>query len=152
MSLRHLPGRLAGDATGSMTIEMAAVAPVLVLMSIGTFEVSTMVSRQQELQSAASEGETIALAAAASEETTSIETVEDIIETSMGLEDDQVTVTTQFRCNDNATLVSSQAACGVDDVVTSYLKLELSDTYTPVWTQFGIGSSFTYDVDRMVQL
>ena len=152
MSMRDWLGRIAGDATGSMTIEMAAVAPVLVLMSIGTFEISTMVSRQQELQSAASEGETIALAAAAAEETTSIATVEDIIETSMDLNDDQVTVTPQFRCNDDAALVSSEAACGTDDVVTSYLKLELSDTYTPIWTQFGIGSAFTYDVDRMVQL
>lgn len=144
--------RMFGDTTGSMTIEMAAVAPVLVLMSIGTFEVSTMVSRQQELQSAASEGETIALAAAASEETTSIGTVEDIIETSMGLNDDQVTVTTHFRCNDDETLVISEAACGVDDVVTSYLKLELSDSYAPLWTEFGIGASFNYDVERMVQL
>lgn len=152
MSIREWLGPIAGDTTGSMTIEMAAVAPVLVLMSIGTFEISTMVSRQQELQSAASEGETIALAAAASEETTSIATVEDIIETSMDLTDDQVTVTPQFRCNDDAALVSSEAACGTDDVVTSYLRLELSDTYTPIWTQFGIGSAFTYDVDRMVQL
>ncbi len=152
MTMCNLFSRIAGDATGSMTIEMAAVAPVLVLMSIGTFEVSTMVSRQQELQSAASEGETIALAAAASEETTSIGTVEDIIETSMRLRDNQVTVTTQFRCNDDATLVSSETACSEDDVVTSYLKLELSDTYTPIWTQFGIGRSFNYNVERMVQL
>jgi len=152
MTKHNLLSQIAGDSTGSMTIEMAAVAPVLVLMSIGTFEVSTMVSRQQELQSAASEGETIALAAAASEEATPVETVEDIIEASMQLRDDQVTVTTHFRCNDDATLVSARSACGVDDVVTSYLRLELSDTYTPVWTQFGIGSAFTYDVDRMVQL
>lgn len=152
MNARHLIGRLAEETTGSMTIEMAAVAPVLVLMSIGTFEVSTMVSRQHELQSAASEGETIALAAAASEQATSVETVEEIIQTSMSLRNDQITVTPQFRCNDDAALVSSESACAVDAVVTSYLKLELSDTYTPVWTQFGIGGSFEYDVERMVQL
>lgn len=144
--------RVLRDSTASMTIELAAVAPVLVLMSVGTFEVSTMVSRQQELQSAASEGETIALAAAASEQATSIQAIEDIIETSMDLDDDQVTLTPQFRCNDSDTLVNSQADCMVDDIVTSYLKLELTDTYAPVWTQFGIGTSFTYDVQRMVQL
>ena len=147
--------RFLGDRAGSMTIEMAAVAPMLVLMSIGTFEVSTMVSRQQELQSAASEGETIALAAAASEQATNIATIEDIIETSMGLENNQVNITRHFRCNAEPTVVSApnaNAACPGVDIVTSYIKLELTDTYTPVWTQFGIGSSFNYNVERMIQL
>lgn len=152
MTTGRLLGRIAGDSTASMAIEMAAVAPVLILLSIGTFEVSTMVSRQQELQSAASEGETIALAAAASAQTTSIETVEGIIRSSMNLEDAQVTLTPLFRCNDSATLVATEAECNEDDVVTSYLKLELSDTYTPVWTQFGLGDTFNYDVTRMVQV
>lgn len=149
---RKLLQRISRDSTGSMTIEMAAVTPVLVLMAIGTFEISTMVSRQQELQSAASEGETIALAAAASEVATPVAKVEQIIETSMDLNANQVTVTPQFRCNDDAALVTNETDCAEDDVVTSYLKLELSDDYTPVWTQFGIGGSFTYDVERMVQL
>lgn len=144
--------RLLADFAGSMTIEMAAVAPVLVLMSIGTFEVSSMVSRQQELQSAASEGETIALAAAASAATTPLTTIEDIIEESMDLADDQVTITRFYRCNDDAALVSSDTACATDAVVTEYMKLELTDRYEPIWTQFGIGSAFDYDVDRMVQL
>lgn len=140
------------DCAGSMTIELAAVAPVLVLMSIGTFEVSSMVSRQQELQSAASEGETIALAAAASAATTSLTTIEEIIEESMGLSDDQVTITRFYRCNADAALVTDETACNTDDVVTSYMKLELTDTYEPIWTQFGIGSAFNYDVERMIQL
>jgi hypothetical protein len=121
-------------------------------MSLGTFEVSSMVSRQQELQSAASEGETIALAAAMSDQATSLDTVEDIIETSMDLSDDQVTVTRFYRCNDDATLVASDTSCDSDAVVTSYMKLELSDRYEPVWTQFGIGSAFDYNVERKVQI
>jgi Flp pilus assembly protein TadG len=55
------------DARGTMAIETAIVAPVLALMAIGSFEVGSMVSRQQELQSAASEAESIILAASASE-------------------------------------------------------------------------------------
>ena len=56
--------RLLRCARGAFAIETALVAPLLALMSIGTFEVGTMVSRQQELQSAASEAESIILAAA----------------------------------------------------------------------------------------
>lgn len=150
--VRAIFARLADDSRGSMTIEMAAVAPILVLMSIGVFEVSSMVSRQQELQSAASEGETIALAAAASDEATSLDTVKEIIETSMNLGDDQVTLTRFYRCDDSDVLVSAKTDCDSEAVVTSYMKLELTDRYEPVWTQFGIGSAFNYDVERMVQL
>jgi Flp pilus assembly protein TadG len=152
MSLANRLGTLLAHRGGSMTIELAAVAPVLVLMSIGTFEVSSMVSRQQELQSAASEGETIALAAAASAQSTPLATIEDIIEESMGLQGDQVQITRFYRCNADAVLVTSEASCNTDDVVTSYMKLELTDRYEPVWTQFGIGSAFDYNVERMVQL
>ena len=155
MMVGRMLRRLVHDCCGSMTIELAAVAPMLVLMSVGTFEVSSMVSRQQELQSAASEGETIALAAAASEEATSVATIEQIIETSMDLEDDQVSISLFFRCNAEPTLVSAPnatAACPGVDIVTSYIRLELTDTYTPVWTEFGIGSAFDYDVQRMVQI
>ena len=152
MNLRAFLQALAGDRRGSMTIEMAAVVPVLVVLSVGTFEVSAMVSRQQELQSAASEGETIALAAAMSDEATSLDDVEDIIETSMNLSDDQVTISQFYRCNDDDALVASDTSCDADAVVTKYMKLELTDHYEPVWTQFGVGSAFDYDVERMVQL
>ena len=56
------------DRRGTMAIETTIVAPVLALMAIGSFEVGSMVSRQQELQSAASEAESIILAASASED------------------------------------------------------------------------------------
>jgi Flp pilus assembly protein TadG len=143
---------LLADRRGSMAIETAAVAPVLILLSIGTFEVARMVSRQQELQSAAGEGETIALAAAQSSQTTSITTIRDIIAQSVDLNSNQVTVTPYFRCDDSESLVTDKSSCATDAVVTSYLKLELSDSYSPVWTRLGIGNAFNYDVQRMVQL
>lgn len=143
---------LRADLAGSMTIELAAVAPVLVLMSIGTFEISSMVSRQQELQSAASEAETIALAAAQSGATTPLTTIEEIIETSMNLNEDQVTIDRFYRCDADEVLVTDKAACTTDSVVTSYMKLDLSDRYEPIWTRFGVGTAFDYDVERMIQL
>ena len=51
---RHL-ATLLRDTRGAMLIETAIVAPVLVLMSLGAFQVSTMVARQSELQSAVAE-------------------------------------------------------------------------------------------------
>jgi Flp pilus assembly protein TadG len=156
--IRRSLKRLAHDCGGSMAIETAAVAPILILLSIGTFEVARMVSRQQELQSAASEGETIALAASQAGQATGITTVRDIIAQSVSLNSDQVHVARYYRCDANATIfsaaddASARATCGTDSVITSYLKLELTDRYSPIWTRLGIGSAFDYDVQRMVQL
>ncbi len=136
---------------GSMAIETAIVAPVLVLMALGTFEVGSIVSRQHELQSAASEGELIALATA-SGATTDINTVKDIIKTSVDLTDSQIDITRFYRCNDSDATVTNPDNCGTDDVISSYIRVDLTDTYTPVWTDFGVGSPITFDVERTVQL
>ena len=142
---------LLSDQQGSMMIETAIVAPVLVMMGLGTFEVSSIVSRQHELQTAASEGEIIALAAAQGA-TTDISTVKDILKASIGLTDDQITVSRFYRCNATETTVTSADSCNEDDIVSSYIKLDLTDSYTPVWTEFGVGSAIDLDVERTVQL
>ncbi|MXP14136.1 pilus assembly protein [Altererythrobacter confluentis] len=142
---------LFGNERGSMVIETAIVAPVLLTLALGTFEAGTIISRQHELQTAASEGEIIALAAAqgAVTETT---TIEAIIEKSMNLGEDQVTVTRFFRCNANETTVALRTDCGTDDVVSSYFNLTIKDRYDPSWTGFGIGKAIDYNVERTVQL
>ncbi|MFN4114520.1 MAG: TadE family protein [Sphingomonadaceae bacterium] len=139
------------DSTGSMAIETAFVAPVLAVLALGTFEVGSVVSRQHELQTAASEGEAIALATAAGA-VVEIQTIEDILKTSLGLEDDQVSIVRRFRCNAETTLRATANQCAEDDVVSSYIQLTLTDTYVPVWTRFGVGGPIDLNVERMVQL
>ncbi|NCU11657.1 MAG: pilus assembly protein, partial [Sphingomonadaceae bacterium] len=60
--MRQLLGRLHRESDGAMVIETALVAPVLVLLSLGAFQISGVIARQTELQSAASEAAAIALA------------------------------------------------------------------------------------------
>ena len=55
---------LVRDDRGSMAIETAFVAPVLLLLSLGGFEVSQMVAGQTELQSAAAEAAAVVRAVA----------------------------------------------------------------------------------------
>ncbi len=136
---------------GSMAIETAVVAPVLILMGLGTFEVSNIVSRQHELQTAAAEGEVIALATVQGA-TTDTATVRDIIKESVGLTDNQITVSRFYRCNANTTTVTDADSCAEDDVVSSYIELDITDSYTPVWTEFGVGNTITFNVERTVQL
>lgn len=134
-----------------MAIETAIVAPVLALMAIGTFEAGMMVSRQQELQSSASEAESIILAAAAGTGTDSA-TIEAVIEDSLGLSDEQVTLEQRFRCNTAETLVTAASECDAKQPIYQYVNLQVSDTYTPVWVSFGMFSPFVYNVERTVQV
>ena len=142
--------RLLRCKRGAMAIETALVAPVLALLSIGTFEVGTMVSRQQELQSAASEAEGIILAAAATPGGAASDDIEAIIQESMNLDDEQVELTQRFRCNSEDALISDGSGCDATRPIYRYVRLVLTDTYTPVWVNFGVGGPVDYNVERTV--
>lgn len=139
------------DVCGAMVIETAIVTPVLVLMAIGIFEVGTMVSRQQELQSSASEAEGIILTAAAGPGTDSSK-IEEVIEASLGLDQDQVTLEQRFRCNTASNLTTDAASCDTSEPIYQYVLLNATDSYSPVWANFGFGSPFTYNVSRTIQV
>lgn len=140
-----------GDTAGSMAIETAIVAPILVLLSIGGFEVSRMVSRQHELQAGVAEAEAIALAANMGAETKTTE-VEKLLKKSLDLKEDQVSVTKKYRCLASEQLVDKETDCFEDDWTSSYMVLSIKDSYAPIWTKLGISGPFDYKVERRVQL
>lgn len=140
--------RLVGDSRGAFAIETAIVAPVLLVMSLGAFQVSAMVARQSELQGAAAEAAAIAIASAPDTQA-KLDTLKSIIVTSTELPTNKVTVAFAHRCGANANYVTDSATCGGGDIAT-YVRIDLSDTYTPVWTEFGVGRPLTYSVTRYV--
>lgn len=149
MQLRGLIQRVLRDDDGAMVIETAIVAPVLVLMSLGAYQVSGVVARETELQSAASEASAIALAAAP-DTSAKRTTVKNVIMASTGLTADKVTISEVFRCDSETTYVNSATTCNSGDVRSRFVKIVLSDTYTPTWTRFGVGSAINYSVTRYV--
>lgn len=151
IAMAHLFSAFLRDRRGSIAIETALVAPVLAVLALGSFEVGSLVSRQHELQTAAAEGEAIALAAA-SGATVELATISDILETSLSLDEDQITLTRQFRCNAETTMRSAPSQCDEDDIVSSYVRIVVTDTYDPVWTDFGVGAPIALNVERTVQV
>ncbi len=143
-----LVARLLRDTRGSMVIETAFVVPTLALMSLGTFEVAAMVSRQNELQTAVAEAAQIALASKPDTQAKR-DVIKGIIRTSTGLSASQVTITNEYRCDAAATLVATNT-CTTSQTVTTYLKIAVDDTFTPFWTDYGVGTAFNYNVDRLV--
>lgn len=155
--------RIGGDDKGSMAIETAIVAPVLLIMALGGFEVSTMVARQTELQSAAAEAAAV-VRAVAPETSTERKTVRNIVATSLcgstpvtstdsmaSCNSVTVRVTPVFRCGTATDYVSVAGSCGA---VTEYafIRVDLTDRYSPTWTEWGVGSTISYEVSRTVQI
>lgn len=141
-------GRLQRDQRGAMVVETAIVAPVLVLMSLGAFQVSKLVSRQTELESAASEAAAVALASAP-DNAAKRTTLQQVIMTSTNLAASNVSVTEVYRCNATTAYVSALTSC-TTGVISKYVKISITDTFTPAWTRFGIGSAINFNVNRYV--
>lgn len=140
----------AHDQRGSMAIETAFVAPVLLLLALGGFEVSQMVARQTELQSAAAEAAAV-VRATPPENWQERRTIRQIIQTSTGLDNEHVSVQEVFRCGTQTAYTDDGDACGSNPKST-FIRIIISDNYTPIWANYGIGSGFEYNVQRTVQI
>lgn len=149
MRMRDLLSRLRRSTAGAMAIETAIVAPVLAMMSVGTFEISRIVSRQTELETAVAEIGQIAIAATPDTELERTK-LKGILMASAGLADNEVTITNVYRCGAATTTVAAASSCSSGDVITTYLNIALTDTYSPLWTAFGIGRPYGFSVSRRV--
>ena len=156
MTLRHLR-RLCRASDGSMAIETGIVASALTLLSLGSFQISSLVARQSELEGAAAEAGAIALAAKP-DTNDKLNTIETILMNSTGLPNNKVSVSYRWRCGDEGTMTSNRESCSWDgddddpDRRWKFVRIQLNDTYTPVWRRFGLGSAVNIQVDRTVQI
>ena len=137
------------DQLGSVVIETAFVAPVLVLMGIGAFESGMMVSRHVELQNAAAEASQIAMSSPPADATERA-TLKSIIKTSTGLDDASVTLTEKFRCGTATEYVGTHTGCTAE--YSKYIEIQLTDTYVPIWKKVAFGSNVNIAITRMVQI
>ena len=148
--LGALLARLRHDASGAAIVETAVVVPVLAILSLGGFEVSNIVARQSELQAAAAEAAAIALAAKP-DTADKRDDVEEIIRTSTRLQGaSAVTLTPVFRCQGMDGYHASTADCDADTVAWAYVQIDMTDSYAPLWTSFGMGAPMEFNVRRYV--
>lgn len=143
--------RFVRDRAGSTVIETAIIAPVLVTMALGGYDVSRMIARQHDLQNAAGDTEAIVMAAAQGTATDS-NTIKSVLMNTLGLSSSQVTVSQVYRCGSVTTLVTDSSLCSIGVAVVTYVQVSFRDTYTPLWTKFGVGSPLNYQVVRTVQV
>ena len=149
MALRRLFARLRSEAEGAVLIETAFVAPVLILMSLGAFQVSTMVARNSELVGAIAEAQSMILATDLDSQSQR-DQLKDLLADSTKLPADNITVEQAFRCNQDIGYVDNFQACESGDRVSTFIKIEVSDTYEPIWAKLGIASPLEFHVDRYI--
>lgn len=139
------------DSEGAMVIETAFVLPILILLGLGGFEVSQMVARNTEMQTALAEATAVTLAVTPDTQA-DIDTIEDIVENSTGLADNRVSFTKKFRCGEDTALVTDETTCSTSTLVSEFLEINVTETYSPVWTEFGIGGDVEMGKTQMVQI
>jgi alkaline phosphatase len=139
------------DERGSMVIETAIIAPFLAALALGSFDVSMMVAREQQLQSASNEATEIILAAAGGSGVSST-TIEQMLETSLNLPTDHVVLTPLYRCGTTATTSTTKPTCPGGKQLYTYIKLTVTDSYTPLWSKFGVGQTINFNIQRTVQI
>lgn len=142
---------LPGDCAGIVAMETALVAPFLILASIGTFEISRMVARQHELQVGATDVEGIVLAVS-SGNSTDTTTIKSVLVSSLSLDAANIKVSKVYRCETDETLLDNSSSCPDWDKKSTYVKVELNDTYTPIWRSFGVGGDLQYNFSRTIQI
>ncbi|SMC31247.1 TadE/TadG family type IV pilus assembly protein [Novosphingobium sp. B1] len=140
---------LRADITGVMAIETAVIAPVMVLFSLGAYQVSSLVARQGEIQSAMTVAESVALA---TEPDTSAkrDTLKGIVAASTGLPQSQIVVEAAYRCNASTTFVTLESTCLTGANVSRYIRVKITDSYVPLWTEFGVGSTIALSAERYI--
>lgn len=142
--------RLLRNSDGSAVVETVLVAPILMAMSVGSYEMSRIIARQSELQAASDEVSYVALATEPTSATRRA-TLKTIIQTSTGLPAEKVIIDAAYRCGSATNYVTAAAGCGTSRV-SSFAKITLTDSYSPVWTQYGLGSTFTFSVTRYIMI
>lgn len=149
-SLANFIRTLHRDIAGSVVVETAIVAPVLVTLGLGAYDASRMVARHSDLQAGSTdvEGIVLAVSGGTATDTTKIKTAP---MNSLSLPSNKVSVSKVYRCNAESSL-SSTDDCDDNHVTATYVQITLTDSYTPTWVKFGIGSAINYSVVRTIQV
>jgi uncharacterized membrane protein len=143
--------KVRSDEHGAVLIETAIIAPVLLIMSIGAYDVSRGVARQTELQEVTAEFAAIAMA----RETVGqaeLDQMKDIAVASAGIDEDAITISENVKCGTAPDLQIPTYDCPGDEEQSRILTISINDTYTPSWTSFGVGQPINLSVTRSVQI
>jgi Flp pilus assembly protein TadG len=138
--------RLRSDARGNALVEFAFAAPVLATLALGSFDAAKMVGRQTELQEVAAEVSGLVMAGS-----TDLVELKAVAMSSGNLDQNQASVSEYRLCSNSDVHQSMSYTCPSGEESADMIQVALTDSYTPLWTSFGISGPVNYSVTRSVQ-
>lgn len=139
----HLLSRFLGNEDGVATIELAIAAPVLAIMSYGMFDVANAVAHRNSMQQASEEVAMLVMAKPPSDG--NVDYIRAAAMEATGLSDEDITTNVIHYCNE---VEQETLDCDTDQDSASYVVVNLTDSYTPMWVSFGIGGPIDMSVTR----
>lgn len=143
--------KLKRDERGAVLIETAIIAPVLLVMSIGAYDVSRGVARQTELQEVTAEFAAIAMARESVGQT-EIEQMKEIAVASARVDENAIEIVENVKCGIAPDVYDASYLCPGSEEQSRLLTIAIEATYVPTWTNFGVGRPINLSVTRSVQI
>jgi uncharacterized membrane protein len=128
--LQAIVSRLRADQRGASLVELALMAPILLVMLAGTVDCARLISTKVRLQQAAER--TVEMASAGGISTTSSSTVQTNMQNdaTATAPSSQVSVALWLECN-GTKQSDFNASCNTGDQVARYASVSLTDSYSP---------------------
>ncbi len=135
--------KLFSNQDGVAAIELAIAAPVLATMSLGMFDVANAVAKRNSMQQASAE---VALLVMAKPPVSgNVNYIKAAAAAATGLDVEDINAEITHFCND---VEQETLDCEDDEDSASYVVVNLNDSYTPVWVNFGVGGPIDMSVTR----
>lgn len=129
--------RLAHDQSGTSFIELAFLMPVLLLLLLGSVDMSRMISTRMDLEQAAQRTTDFALSSRPNGSDTSYLVTEAVA--ASGLTADNVTVELFLECNGEKQ-ANFDAGCPGGNIRSRYVRVSIEETVDPMFDWSAIGA------------
>lgn len=149
MSMGHnLARRIARAQEGVAAIEFCLTLPILLMMTVGAYDISQMIATRMDYQQALTEVAGLAIAQPPQGE--SYGYLKNAAATAAKVDAEKITITSDYRCN-NASVTGSTCPNATDERAL-YVSITVTGNYTPKWQHFGIDASVPMTITRTVRV
>lgn len=145
---RKFLSRLGRSERGVAALEFCIVLPVLLLLLLGTYDVSRLIARRVDLQQAVTETAGLAIARPP-RDGESLDYLRDAAAEAAGVPPGNVTLGRQVRCNN---VVADTPACPSQGDFALYVSISISSVYTPSWRHFSVQGNVPMNVSRTMRI
>ena len=139
--------RFFADPTGTSTVELAIIMPVLVLLTCMAGDVAMAFKAKIALQRAAERAAQLAVAGGYTSDTSKTQAAYNNLAadaaSAAGVSTDNVTVTPTLLCNATVQTASPEVPCADGEQMKRYVAITISGTYTPMFAKLAPGGKWS---------